>query len=685
MEQNQSNNSTINYSALIKATINPQQSIIHIMKVTRTIRLATLTVLMGLGLGSCKDFLEEELVSTLTNDYFNTEQGLEDLVKASYEQTRYKFANEHSYAMFNFGVDEMTSADQINYEWWNRYDNRLNSSDLFVGEVWTANYDGINRCNIGISRIPGIQGTTTLRTDAQKTQRLAELRFLRAYYYFQLVQQYGAIPLLLQPTEGVQLEFTRESVPNVYSAIIKDLRFASDNLAPTTTEVGRATKNAAMHYLAKVYLTRGSAVTDVRGQRPTDMDSAAYYADQVITSGRNPLATNYADLFDVANSPTTPFSSAFLPTYASSVAAQTNREILFSSQFVNVPALAGRFGNRVHSYFTLSYDGEPGMIRDLLNDRPFRRVMPTNYAMDIFDRRNDSRFYKMMKTAWIANNPSAAGYPRWTAADAPTPAQVGQPKFALGDTAFYVIVNTRNNPVPQAQIDRSRYKIFARFVRNAAGNVVAGAYDPSGTLALRNKFPQLIKYTDPYRPSAADEAGTKDGILARSAETYLIGAEAYGRKGNYTKALEYINALRQRAAYKAGEVKPSVNWRIEGGTRGDVATTYPALMATLTNFTTNDARELYPVSVTTTEQRFIHFILNERTRELLGELHRWEDLTRTETLLLRAPLFNADAAPVANAPKFKLRPIPQSHLERIFRNGRPLTNEERIAEQNPGY
>ncbi|HEX8427589.1 RagB/SusD family nutrient uptake outer membrane protein [Hymenobacter sp.] len=654
------------------------------MKITRTVRIASLTVLMGLGLGSCKDYLEEELVSTLTNDYFSTEQGLEDLVKSSYEQTRYKFALEHSFAMFNYGVDEMTSADQINVEWWNRYDSRLNSSDGFVDGVWTADYDGINRCNIGIARIPGIQGTTTLRTDAQKTQRLAELRFLRAYYYFQLVQQYGAIPLLLEPTEGVKLDYTRTPVPDVYRTIISDLKFASDNLAPTTPDFGRATKNAALHYLAKVYLTRGSAVTDVRGQKPTDMDSAAYYADQVITSNRNPLATNYADLFDVANSPTAPFSLANPATYTNSVAAQTNREVLFSAQFNNIVTLSGRFGNRVHSYFTLQYDNEPGMTRDVLNDRPFRRLMPTNYAMDIFDRRNDSRFYKTMKTAWIANNTSAASYPRWTAADAPTPAQVGQPKFAINDTAVYVIVNTRENPVPQAQINRSRYKIFARFIRNAAGTVVTGAYDPTGTLALRNKFPQLIKHTDPYRPSAAEEAGTKDGLLARTGETYLIAAEAYGRKGNYTKALEYVNVLRQRAAYKAGEVKPSVNWRVEGGTRGDVTNSYPAITARLTNFTTNDPKELYPSSVTTTEQRFIHFILNERTRELLGELHRWEDLVRTETLQLRAPLFNPDAAG-ATDPKFKLRPIPQTHLERIFRNGQPLTNQERIDEQNPGY
>ncbi|TVT42933.1 RagB/SusD family nutrient uptake outer membrane protein [Hymenobacter setariae] len=637
------------------------------MKITRTFRTLGFTALLGLGLGSCKDYLKEELVSTLTNDYFSTEQGLEDLVKSSYEQTRYKFANEHSYAMFNFGVDELTYADQINYYWWDIYDSRLNSSDGFVDGVWTADYDGINRCNIGIARIPGIQGTTTLRTDAQKNQRLGELRFLRAYYYFQLVQQYGAIPLVLQPTEGVQLEYTRAPVSDVYRAIISDLRFAATNLGPTTSDFGRATQGAAQHYLAKVYLTRGSAITDVRGQRPTDIDSAAYYADQVISGGRYTLESDYAKLFDISS-------------YTNSVAAQTSKEIIFSSQFVNVPALAGRFGNRVHSYFTLQYDTEPGMARDLLNDRPFRRIMPTNYALDIFDRRNDSRFYKTMKTAWIAN--SATNLPKWTAANAPTPALVGQPKFAVGDTAFAVIVNTPQNPVPQSQINASRYGIFARYVRNAAGTVVLG-YDPTGAVGLRNKFPQLIKYTDPFRTSAADEAGTKDGILARFAETYLIAAEAYGRKGDYNKALQYVNIVRQRAAYKAGEVRPNANYRFEGGVRGDVSSTYPALTATQASFTTNDPKEMYPPSVGSTAERFIHFILNERTRELLGELHRWEDLARTETLVVRTRYLNPDA--VAIQPFHKLRPIPQTHLERISRNGQPLSATERQAEQNPGY
>jgi hypothetical protein len=643
----------------------------------RSYRLITIALLTAFGLTNtgCKDYLQEELVSTLTNDYYKTEKGLEDLVRAAYEPTRFKYANEHSYAMFNFGTDEFTHADQVNYIYWNTYErNRLNTGngiESFVHDVWTADYDGINRCNIGIDKIPAFTGgTTTLSTPAQKAQRLGELHFLRAYYYFQLVQQYGAIPITLKPTESVQLEYERAPVPQVYQQIIKDLRFAAENLSPTTTEFGRATRGAAQHYLAKVYLTRGSAITDERGQKPTDIDSAAYYADQVITSGRYVLENDFARLWDISS-------------YANNRAAQTSREIIFSTQFNNVITLAGRFGNRVHSYFTMIYEDTPGMARDLLNDRPFRRLMPTNYTMDIYDRRNDSRFYKSFKTVWIANN--AATIPRWTAANAPTPAQIGQHKFALGDTAIFIRVNTPQTTLTAAQIARTRYATFARYFRNANGSL-GSAFDPTGPVGVRNKYPQLLKYIDPFRAGSGvnEEAGTRDGILARFAETYLIAAEAYGRKGDYAKALSYINILRNRAAYKAGEAKPTAFSLVEGGTRGDVASTAAALQVTMAKFTTNDPAEMYPPSATTQQDRFIAFILNERTRELAGELHRWEDLARTETLVERARTFNPDTRAEIQ-PYHKLRPIPREHLERIFRAGQALSPEERQAEQNPGY
>ena len=76
-------------------------------------------------------------------------------------------------------------------------------------------------------------------------------------------------------------------------------------------------------------------------------------------------------------------------------------------------------------------------------------------------------------------------------------------------------------------------------------------------------------------------------------------------------------------------------------------------------------------------------MLNERTRELLGEFHRWMDLARTETTVERVKLFNPSAGGIQ--PFHKLRPIPQQHIDRLFRNGAPLSESDRQKEQNPGY
>lgn len=629
--------------------------------------MVTLTLLTT----SCKDYLQEELVSTLTYQYYDTEQGIEDLIKATYEVCRYKFGYEGGYAMFNFGVDEFVQGDQLNFNYFNGYDNRLNSQEGFFNDVWTAYYDGINRCNIAIERIPTVPGVRTLVTPAGRAGRLAEVRFLRGYYYFLLVQQYGAIPLVTKSSQGVQLEFDRSPVPDVYKLIMSDLRYAADNLPVTQGELGRITKGAAQHVLADAYLTRGSAVTDQRGQQPTDIDSAAFYADQVINSGTYILEPDYGTLWDFANISTGNASNNL-------AAAQRSREIIFAAQFNANLTLAGRLGNQMHLYFLMAYDtSEPGMTRDLVNGRPFRRLRPSDYAQDIYDRRNDSRFYKSMKLAYKSNN--AASIPRWTAADAPNTTLVGRPKYVLGDTAIHVIVNSRTTTLKDTDLPKFRYRVYPRYYRKASDNSLVDGVAAAGG----GKYPTLLKYIDPNRLSIAQQQGTRDGVIARLGETYLIAAEAYGRKGDYTKALTYINKLRERAAYKQGEVKVPQFATVEGGRAGDVSGTFSAITVTADKFNTNDPAEFYPPSATTPAQRFIHFILNERTRELLGELHRWEDLARTETLVERAKLFNREAANIQ--PFHKLRPIPQAHLERIFKNGSPLTPAERQAQQNPGY
>jgi hypothetical protein len=196
--------------------------------------------------------------------------------------------------------------------------------------------------------------------------------------------------------------------------------------------------------------------------------------------------------------------------------------------------------------------------------------------------------------------------------------------------------------------------------------------------------------------------------LARSAETYLIAAEAQAKLGNYTAALPYINALRARAQYAAGENRASYN---DGGN------TLQAGLQTIANafYPGNSYYESNNIPVTTTAStlppitsiaagslpaqdeyiintlglsssydRVLCLILNERSRELCGEYKRWEDLARTKTLVARAKAFNPDAA--TNVKSYHiLRPIPQTFLDGIQANGQALTPDQKAAMQNPGY
>lgn len=650
-----------------------------------------ITVLtMGITITSCKKYLKEQLVSTLTQDYYTTDQGLEDLVKSAYTPLRYKFEGEQAYALYNFGTDEFIEGDQFNYEYYNSYAASLNSAEGLLNGIWVSYYQGIGRCNVGLQQLPAFKSATskTLGTTAQITQRIAELRFLRGYYYFELVQQFAGVPLVTTPVTGKQTDFPRASVADVYKLVFADLRFAADNLTATNVDAGRVTKGAAWHFLAKAYLTRGSAVTDVRGQQSTDIDSAAYYATQVINSSTYALEADYMNLWNgvyPAGYPkvTTPAigqnGNAPSGDISRFQTAQASKEIILAAQFEKDLTLNGSSGNRTHEYYICQYDvGIPGLTRtgDNFNGRPFRRLGPSDYAIDLYDRKNDSRFYKSFRTVFYSNSNSTV--PKFTAADAPTPALVGQLKFGIGDTAALFIVNSKANPITTAQIAKYRYTVYARYYTATAGGAIQQGFN-------NNKYLTLVKMLDPVRMTSDynEERGIRNGIIARLGETYLIAAEAYGRKGDYATALTYINKIRQRAAYHAGEFKNPQVYMFDGGTPGDVADTYANLTATTALFTTNAASENYPATVTSTADRFIHFMLNERTRELCGEFYRWEDLVRTETLYDRTKLFNKDATSII--PRDKLRPIPQVQIDATTINGSAMTADQKKSYQNPGW
>ncbi|MEL7163812.1 MAG: RagB/SusD family nutrient uptake outer membrane protein, partial [Bacteroidota bacterium] len=147
-------------------------------------------------------------------------------------------------------------------------------------------------------------------------------------------------------------------------------------------------------------------------------------------------------------------------------------------------------------------------------------------------------------------------------------------------------------------------------------------------------FPTMSKWLDPTRPNRQHTQGQRDFVLMRLGDAYLIRAEARLQQGDTDGAAEDINVIRERAARDGEEASMVIS-------AGDVD---------------------------------LDFLLDERARELVGEGHRWFDLTRTGTLVERVRAHNPEGGP--NIQDFHVvRPIPQDQLDRTA-GGYP---------QNTGY
>ncbi|GAB4025552.1 RagB/SusD family nutrient uptake outer membrane protein [Spirosoma koreense] len=153
--------------------------------------------------------------------------------------------------------------------------------------LWTTVYQGINRANTVIARVPAIP-----MDNALKAQYVAEAKFLRGFYYFTLVRLFGGVPLqVTEVTSLSNLNIGRASVEDVYKQIIADFTEAEGVLPVkfSGADLGRATKGAAKAFLAKVYLTR------------QEWAKASAKAKEVMDMGVYDLWTNFGDAFLLAN------------------------------------------------------------------------------------------------------------------------------------------------------------------------------------------------------------------------------------------------------------------------------------------------------------------------------------------------------------------------------------------------
>ncbi|WP_159466833.1 RagB/SusD family nutrient uptake outer membrane protein [Dyadobacter sp. 3J3] len=548
--------------------------------INKSIKTLGLLVLFIVG-QSCSDVLEEEVVSSIGNDYINTPKGFEDAAKAAYSSLRNYYGTQQGLTVTEFGTDLYATGADGGYKGFHFYDAQLQPTVDYLAVIWDETYRGINTCNAVIERAP--KATVS---DAVKKLRVAEMKFLRAHYYFLLLQQYGGVDLRLTETLEPTKKTSRASEADIYKAIIADLEAALPDLEAKSrgTDYGRVTKPAAENMLAKVYLAKGNSSS----KAADDYQKAATYASNVINNYTFKLLPDFASVFDQSN--------------------QINDEVIFSVQYTT-DALTNGGGNSLHLYFGMQYDVQAGMVRDVINGRPFKRLRPTSYCLEtVFkDRVNDSRYKKTFKDTWIANNPG-----KFTNVFDNSKTEV---TFKTGDTAIFI------PGYEMTKEDRAKkpYQVL-----------VPTRYDEA-------LFPTLKKFLDPLRPDRTYEAGSRDYMVFRLADTYLMLAEAQLILGKTKEAMEALNVVRRRAAFS-----------------GKTA-----------------AMEIKESDMT------MEMLMEERGRELLGEQTRWMDLKRWGNLVDRVKKYNPQAAPNVKTIHL-LRPIPQTQIDRTEGGAASFP-------QNPGY
>ncbi|GAA0523024.1 RagB/SusD family nutrient uptake outer membrane protein [Chitinophaga japonensis] len=178
---------------------------------------------------------------------------------------------------------------------------RMQTTDVTpeVYSSWTAFFNVVAQSNMVIGNLT--KYTAPSVPENVKQAGIAEGRFMRGVAYSYLVQNWGAVPIITDNNVLLtDTSITRNTVESVWEFIIRDLRFAAENLPATPLLKGRITKWSAEGMLAKMYLTRaGVGVSGTRKQ--ADLDSAAWFARDVIMNSGATLMSNYEDLFLMKN------------------------------------------------------------------------------------------------------------------------------------------------------------------------------------------------------------------------------------------------------------------------------------------------------------------------------------------------------------------------------------------------
>ena len=629
----------------------------------------------AVAVASCS--LDETNYSTIDTEVaYTSETGYNGLINACYENLYYLYGKLDGIDPMEMGTDlwKIGSRDGGHGELTNNNSN-LTTQTGVLRTCWNALYATIGYCNTALYYQYHSDGFTADEIKA----KAAEARFMRAFSYFHIVEQWGGVVLdtVSFATSGVPAEMCyRSPEEDFYKIIISDLKVAVKDLPVSQAERGRATQKAALAMLAKAYMQRTRLYDKGSTEYVANADSAWMCATELIDNASKYDCGLYASTADRSGNSiawddeNNKDNDEFLFLEAVDHENAYNPEgwnrgrtrqyymmsISSHAQYFGIASSGIRYGRDNSkawqpTYYLLHECFEPKQqksVKDFNNGELVNLATnPNDYTADT--RFEDAFYYKYYALATTIPTLETLGhYGKNVEPDGPLASNAKRMIRSAGMQGSQFDLNypranwyaggvgASNNyereDVPDAlgaftpnwELDSVKCSTNKRL---CLGITDYFDTDPSNTdmrptTYFRGTFPMFKKYSC-FKFAYTNQYVMCDIPIIRLTDIYLIAAEAALAKGVPAEGLPYLNAVRRHAA-RSG-----------------------------------DAAEM---EVTTYD---LDYLVKERARELCGEQWRWYDLKRMG--YLRADyLVDREKNPyISFEEKNLVRPIPQEFLDQI--------------------
>ena len=338
------------------------------MKKHTIIKALLLLITISVTISCSKEFINEEAPYSIDSEsYFNSESEYNKALIGAYDMLQSSYINVMlgEIASDNTLSGGESATDVIGIQ---QIDEMAHTSvNPNLKDIWNWMFAGVQRCNY----IMEFKDKTDF---TGKNQIIAETRFLRAYYHFELVKFFGGIPLNGDKRFDVNDEkiIPRSSTAAVYASIESDLQYAIDNLNPVAVQSGRATKGAAQALLGKVFLYQDKFV-----------ESAATFESLIATNSYS-LVSNYNSIFENAG--------------------ENNAESVFEVQYTDAEGASFGCLQCSEGNVAVGFNGIRNYAGPLF-DSGYSFNVPTQEAYNAFETGDNRRDVAILNiTTWAASN-----------------------------------------------------------------------------------------------------------------------------------------------------------------------------------------------------------------------------------------------------------------------------------------